>query len=195
MMTNEESKDKRNNSGNWNSGHWNSGHWNSGDRNSGHWNSGDCNTGDYNSGDCNTGNWNSGDCNTGFFNTDEPTVRMFNKDTGLKRDEIIVPGWCCLNPAEWVPSGEMTEQEKQKHPSHSTVGGYLKTYGYKEVWRKAWDSVSIEERKKILDLPNFDADIFLEITGIDVQKELSDKVEITCEGTAKRNPRNGAGGC
>jgi len=40
-------------------------------------------------------------------------------------------------------------------------------------WRKSWDRASDRDRRVVLSLPNFDNDIFKEITGIDVYKELN----------------------
>ena len=125
---------------------------------------------------------NTGDGNTGYFNVDEPTVRMFGKETDIKRGDIRFHSFMFFNLTEWIESQDMTEEEKREHPSHTTTGGYLREYEYKEAWRKAWDNASESDRKKTLDLPNFDADIFLQITGIDVRKEFADKVTITVEG-------------
>ena len=147
----------------------NSGHYNSGYSNSGYSNSGSYNSGSYNSGYFNSGVDNSGNYNSGMFNTDEPTVRMFNKDTGLKRSDILIPDVCRIKLTEWVPSSEMTDDEKAEHQSHTVTDGYLRTYKYKEAWRRSWDEASSEQRRGVLDLPNFDPEIFLEITGIDVR--------------------------
>ncbi|MFB1502011.1 hypothetical protein [Thiocapsa sp. N5-Cardenillas] len=160
------------NSGDLNSGHWNSGHWNSGDLNSGHWNSGH-----WNSGDRNSGHWNSGDRNSGYFNTDIPPLRMFNRDTNVKSEDIQWPDFLMFKLTKWVESSEMTEAEKTDHPSHVTTGGYLKTYEYKEAFRKAWDSATDEDKKKLFALPNFDAVIFKEISGIDVSENANCKGE------------------
>ena len=157
------------NSGNYNSGDWNSGNCNSGNRNSGYWNSGNCNSGNYNSGD-----WNSGDCNSGFFNTNEPFVRMFNKDTKLKREEINIPNFCYFDLTIWVSYDTATDEEKEEHKAEiETCGGYLKTLKYKEAWKLAWDKVGKEEHKQLLKLPNWDNEVFKEITGIDAEAEIA----------------------
>ena len=177
------------NSGNRNSGDWNSGDWNSGNRNSGNWNSGDwnsgnCNSGDWNSGNCNSGNrnsgdWNSGDWNTtsfsnGCFNTVSPKIYMFNKPT----DWTFEQWFNCrarrlLNeiddcPLEYVYLSDMTDEEKAAHPEAETTGGYLKERTMADNARKWWEGLSADDRNVILSLPNFDAAIFKEITGIDV---------------------------
>ena len=166
------------NSGDLNSGDWNSGDRNSGDLNSGDWNSGDrnsgnWNSGDRNSGDRNSGNWNSGNWNSGFFNSDEPCVRMFNKMTTYKRKDIKIPFWCFFNLTVWVSHDTATEEEKTEHKAEIEIcGGFLKTINYKDAWRIAWNKASIEERKELFDLPNWDNQVFKEITGIDAENEI-----------------------
>ena len=172
------------NSGNWNSGDWNSGNRNSGNRNSGNRNSGDWNSGNRNSGNCNSGNrnsgnwnsgnWNSGNCNSGFFNTNEPFVRMFNKDTKLKKYEIDIPLFCHFDLTVWVSHDTATEEEKEEHNEEiKTCGGFLKTLDYKEAWRLAWNKASKEEHLEMLKLPNWDNEVFKEISGIDAEAEIA----------------------
>lgn len=163
------------NTGYWNSGDMNSGDMNSGDWNSGDWNSGNRNTGDNNSGHRNSGCWNSGDWNSGYLNSDRPTVRMFNKDTGKTYQEVdkLIPHFFYFENNEWVESKYMTTQEKEDNPEHETTGGFLRVKEYKQAWREAWDKANDEDRRKCLNLPNWDNKIFKEITGIDVEKELS----------------------
>lgn len=162
------------NSGNWNSGDRNSGDCNSGDYNSGYWNSGDWNSGNCNSGNWNSGNWNSSDCNSGYFNSNEPFVRMFNKDTKLKRYEICIPSFCYFDLTVWVSYDTATEKEKEEHKKEIEVsGGFLKTLNYKEAWRLAWNKASKEEHIKMLELPNWDNEVFKEISGIDAEAEIA----------------------
>ena len=66
----------------------------------------------------------------------------------------------------------MSESEKDDNPSYKTTGGYLKTLGYKEAWRMSWSKADIEDKRKVLDIPNWNNGKFLEITGIDVEREL-----------------------
>ena len=171
------------NSGDWNSGNCNSGDCNSGNRNSGNcnsgdWNSGNRNSGDWNSGNRNSGDWNSGDWNSGYFNSDEPNVRMFNKDTMFKHDDVHIPSWCCFDLTVWVSHDTATEQEKETHKKEiETCGGFLKTLGYKEAWKRAWDKASKEEHKELLELPNWDNEVFKEITGIDAECEIKKESE------------------
>ena len=160
----------------------NTGDRNTGDRNTGHHNTGSYNTGDSNTGYCNTGdrntgNWNACDNETGFFNTLNPaTIRVFNKPCSLTDWlEAEVPGFLYFRLTEWVGSDKMTEKEKENHPEHKTLGGYLKSYKYKEAFQKSYNEASQEEKDMLLRLPNFDAKVFKEISGIDVQQN-------NCEG-------------
>jgi hypothetical protein len=177
------------NTGNWNSGHWNAGDWNSGNRNSGHWNAGDWNSGNRNSGHGNSGNrnsghwnagdWNSGDWNSGAFNTDEPYARLFNRKSNVKMSELVNsdrwPTWCDFTPCVWIEESIMTDEEKREFPTYKTTGGYLKTISYKEAWAVFWRKTSEDNKQKFLSLPNFDAAIFKEITGIETKNSGSRK--------------------
>jgi hypothetical protein len=175
------------NSGNRNSGNWNSGNWNSGDRNSGYSNSGYRNSGDRNSGDSNSGNWNSGNWNSGYRNsgdsnsgyrnvgafcTDQnPTIWLFDKPTDIKvkdweRSDAVRTMENLLDTHLWIYSENMTDQEKEKFPSHKTTGGYLKKKTMHQAWADMWGNLNEEKRKVFTTLPHFDKDKFKEITGI-----------------------------
>ncbi len=161
------------NSGDWNSGDWNSGNCNSGNCNSGDRNSGDCNSGNCNSGNCNSGDWNSGNCNSGYFNTNEAPVRIFNYETDKKRDNLIFPTFLYFDLTIWVSHDTATKEEKEKYKKEIEVtGGFLKTLEYKEAFRRAWDKASKDEHKQLLALPNWNNDIFKEISGIDAEAEI-----------------------
>jgi len=171
------------NSGNRNSGDWNSGNWNSGDRNTGNGNSGYGNSGNRNSGYGNSGNWNSGNWNSGCFNTDEPLARFFNRESNVKLSEFYnsdaCPDFSEMNPCVWVEESMMTTEEKKEFPSYKTTGGYLKKLEYKDAWGVFWRKTTEENKKKVLSLPNFDASIFKEITGIDVNQNSEAKQKAT----------------
>ena len=164
------------NSGNWNSGRGNSGSRNSGNWNSGDWNSGNCNSGRGNSGSRNSGNWNSGDwnsgnCNSGFFCTNSPKLRLFNKETDFTMEEFMKTEWYAV-----LTSGEFnltkwrayTDEEKAQDERKRFISGELITIPYKEACANWWASLSEKDKAIIKTIPNFDANIFAEITGIDV---------------------------
>ena len=161
------------NSGNWNSGNWNSGHRNSGDRNSGNWNSGHWNSGDRNSGNWNSGNWNSGDLNSGFFNTTEPKdILVFGKLINKKDfDNCYKPSFLYFELTYWVDESSMTDEDKIKDPMFYVRGGQLRKRDYKEEFKLSWDKADKNDRIRIKDIPNFDKQMFFEISGIDVDKD------------------------
>ena len=161
------------NTGNRNTGYKNTGYKNTGDWNTGDWNTGDWNTGDWNAGYKNTGDWNACDKETGFFNSVQSgNVRVFNKD--CPREEWSAadrPDFLYFDLTEWISDSDMTDQEKTDNPTFETTGGYLKPYGYKEAFQKSWDAAGEEDRAKLFKLPNFDAEVFKEISGIDVTEK------------------------
>ena len=176
------------NTGNDNSGHRNSGYGNSGicnrgDSNSGSWNSGDCNSGccnrgHHNSGDGNSGSWNSGDNNSGYLNTSaQKYIFIFNKLVEKSvLSHIAFPEFMYFTLTEWIPESKMSQQEKEQHPEYVTTSGYLKQYTYKEAFRKSFEEARrkpdwLEQLERLKELPNFDAKIFEEISGI-TPKEL-----------------------
>ena len=143
------------------------------DNNTGYRNSGHRNSGDYNSGNRNSGHYNSGHYNSGMFNTNEPKMRMFNKDTDYTYSEFAKKfgmKYPDLHTCHWINKGDMTDDEKKEVSGWETMGGYLKTMDYKEAWAEYWSRASEEDKQWFLNLPNFDAEIFKEITGIDVNK-------------------------
>ena len=166
----------RNNSGYANSGDNNSGNCNSGDNNSGYLNSGnansgDCNSGDNNSGNANSGDWNKCDGSNGIFCTEEPTIRIFDKDTGMTLNEFRKSKYgkalrsVKLKLTEWI---KYTEEEMEEDKNKRLIGGYLKEYSYKEACANWWIELTEENREIIMSIPNFDADKFYEITGINI---------------------------
>ena len=170
------------NTGNWNTGTSNTGNWNTGDWNTGNWNTGNSNTGNWNTGNWNTGDWNSGSFNTcnhsaGMFNTKEQPLYLFNKPTDFtwKEFQDIFPNeynllfYSKFPLTEWIDEVKMTDDEKKSNPSYKTTGGYLKQRTYKEAWQIMWGSWTKEQQDSIKKLPNFDKEIFKEITGIEVK--------------------------
>jgi hypothetical protein len=139
-------------------------------------NTGNLNTGYWNTGNRNTGDWNTGDWNTGYLNTDEPSkVRIFNQDTDVARDDLVFPDFFWFDLCSWIYESDMTDKEKDAYPSYVLAGGYLKCREYKQAWRESWDKATAEDRAKVLNLPNWNNEIFKEISGIDVEKELKNK--------------------
>ncbi len=72
----------------------------------------------------------------------------------------------------------MTAVEKKENPKAETTEGYLKQFTYKEAWSNFWKETDEENRQKFLNLPNFDAEIFKDITGIEVNGKSKGKEEL-----------------
>ena len=165
------------NTGNRNTGNCNTGNRNTGNRNTGDCNTGNCNTGNRNTGNRNTGDWNLSSFNTGCFMTEEQPIMMFNKPSDwtfrkwLDSDARWLLNHIPKNVTTWVYACDMTDKEKADHPEHKTTGGYLKTLDEADAAQTWWDGLDQCKRDIILDLPNFDADIFFKCTGINVKGE------------------------
>jgi len=135
---------------------------------------GDMNTGDRNTGYMNTGNWNVCDKETGYFNTiQNNTIRVFNKDINIEIwNKCVKPMFIYFELTKWICKKEMDNDEKIKHPTYKITGGYLKEYEYQEAFQKSYSDLTPEEReiqvKLLKALPNFDATVFKEISGIDI---------------------------
>jgi hypothetical protein len=154
-----------------NTGKGNSGYRNSGDRNSGDWNSGDRNSGDRNSGD-----WNSTRHSSGVFNSEEAKILMFNKPSDWtyndwRRSEAngVLSG---LVLSEWIGWYNMTDEEKKEYPKAFVTDGYLKRHDYKTACAAMWAKLSDIEKQRVYDLPNFDAEVFFQITGIQTKQSV-----------------------
>ena len=71
---------------------------------------------------------------------------------------------------EYVYLSDMTDEEKAAHPEAETTGGYLKERTTADNARKWWAGLDAADRNEILSLPNFNAEIFKKITGIDINR-------------------------
>ena len=137
-------------------------------------NTGDRNTGNRNTGDRNTGDWNAASFSSGCFCTGDQKILMFDKPS-----EWTLRDWwdsdarrlmnnIQKNVVEWVYTENMSEEEKEKHPEHKTTGGYLKILDESECAQIWWDGLDQTDRQIIMDLPNFNAEIFRKCTGIKI---------------------------
>ena len=164
------------NTGDCNTGNRNTGDWNTGNRNTGNRNTGNRNTGDWNTGNRNTGDWNKSSFNTGCFNTEEQKIMLFNKPSDMTyREWIDSDARYLLNQipkdvVEWVYEEDMTDEEKAAHPTYETTGGYLKVLDESECGQLWWGSLSDRRKEIIKAIPNFDAEIFFQCTGVRVDE-------------------------
>ena len=164
------------NTGDRNTGDCNTGNRNTGNRNTGNRNTGDWNTGDWNTGDWNTGDWNKSSFNTGCFNTEEQKIMLFNKPSNMTYSEWLDSDARYLlnqipkDVVEWVYEEDMTDEEKAAHPTYETTGGYLKVLDESECGQLWWGSLSDRRKEIIKAIPNFDAEIFFQCTGVRVDE-------------------------
>jgi hypothetical protein len=116
--------------------------------NSGDYNSGRHNSGDYNSGDYNSGNWNACNNESGMLNTVQSKyIRMFNKPCLLSKwQTAIIPKFFNFQ---------------------------LIDNDYQKSWKHSWNNTSLDDKQLVLKLPNFDNQVFFELTGINVDEELN----------------------
>ena len=139
-------------------------------------NTGDCNTGDCNTGNRNTGDWNKSSFNTGCFNTEEQKIMLFNKPSDMTYSEWLGSDARYLlnqipkDVVEWVYEEDMTDAEKAAHPTYETTGGYLKVLDESECGQLWWGSLSDRRKEIIKAIPNFDAEIFFQCTGVRVDE-------------------------
>jgi hypothetical protein len=163
------------NTGDCNTGRCNTGNWNTGNCNTGNRNTGDCNTGNRNTGDCNTGDWNKSSFNTGCFNTEEQKIMLFNKPSDMtyrewmNSDARYLLNQIPKNVVELVYEEDMTDEEKLANPTYETTGGYLKVLDESECGQLWWDGLPDRQKNIIKAIPNFDANIFQQCTGIEVR--------------------------
>ena len=150
---------------------------NSGDCNSGDYNSGYRNSGYRNSGDHNSGDWNKTCFSNGCFNTELPRIFLFNKPSDwtyqdwLNSEASYILMNCPTDITEWVRDDDMTDEEKKQHPEYSVTGGFLKNVEVEGERQEWWDGLTRENKDIVMSLPNFDKNIFKEITGIDVEAD------------------------
>lgn len=168
--------------------------------NTGYGNTGYGNTGRGNTGYHNTGHWNKADRHVGCFNTvTAEKAYYFNQLINKAEwDEAYKPDWL-FKPllTTWVPSADMTSEEKADNPTHETTGGYLRVNDMKAEWRKAYEGASEEDIQAVRDLPAFDYGVFEEITGLDLRvKETApcEGREVEIDGVAYVLKAKGSGG-
>lgn len=97
-------------------------------------------------GRCNTGNWNKSSFNTGCFNTEEQKIMLFNKPSDMTY-------------REWIDSdARYLLNQIPKDVVESECG---------QLW---WGSLSDRRKEIIKAIPNFDAEIFFQCTGVRVDE-------------------------
>lgn len=88
-----------------------------------------------------------------------------------------------LPVAKWVEYKELSKDEQTT--TAKQLGGLLKTLSYQNAWKQMWTELSADDRNFFKTLPNFSAEIFEGITGIEIEDEISlkgKKVSVEVDG-------------
>ena len=127
------------------------------------------NTGLFNSGDFNSGNRNSGIFNktngsNGVFCNKEPNICIFNIQTNWTLSEFRSSKYFGA-----ILSSDFPLIKREHNPGAKENGAYDKLIvnTYEEACRRWWNNMSKKNKAIIKDIPNFDVDVFCDITGID----------------------------
>ena len=158
------------NDGNYNSRNHNSGDHNSGDYNDGNYNSGDYNIGDYNSGHYNIGHYNSGNDNIGHYNSGDYNTSNFNNGC-FNTKTIKIKMFLFNQLSNWTLKDWYNSEAKRILDGYVSVSPVEKTK--EEIFEQQqqnWNQLSKKQKNIVMAIPNFDKEIFKQITGIDVDK-------------------------
>ena len=130
------------------------------------------NTGSGNTGINNAGYANAGNDNAGAFNTLQSPYMLFNKPSSWTYENFINSRAFQLlqqvNTTQWIADYQMSEEEKKLYPYYVTTKGYIKNIPFKDAFQNAWHNWTKDSQKEFKNLPNFDAVIFEEITGVKI---------------------------
>lgn len=106
--------------------------------------------------------------------TMEPKLSFFNKPSDWTyKDWYYSDARQTLNrimkaATAWINEEMMSDEEKEANPTFRTTGGYLKILDESENIQARWNALADVDKKAVLSLPNFDAEIFKQCTGISV---------------------------
>ncbi len=97
-------------------------------------------------------------------------MRFFNKESNWTEkdflDSKVYRLLCNVDTKMWIYPNSMTAEEKQKNPSYITCDGYLKDIPFKEAFKNMWGNLSESNKEEFKKLPNWNSEIFEEITGV-----------------------------
>ncbi len=132
--------------------------------NTGLFNSGDCNSGYRNSGYCNSGVFNKTNGSNGVFCNKEPKIRIFNIQTDWTLSEFYKSRFYDAICSSNFP---LIKWKNKVDAGENGVDGELIVNTYEDACRHWWDGMSADNKAIIKSMPNFDIDVFCDITGID----------------------------
>ena len=93
-----------------------------------------------------------------------------NSDARYLLNQIPKMNQIPKNVVAWVYEEDMTDEEKAAHPTYEATGGYLKVLDESECGQLWWNNLPDHMRKIIKAIPNFNAEIFFQCTGIKTDK-------------------------
>jgi hypothetical protein len=159
--------------GNCSAGFHSTGNRSTGDHSTGNYSTGNRSTGDFSTGNHSTGDFSISNYSTGHFSTEDYSgFGAFNKPCTLEEwENAKKPELLKLVMTEWIQHYDMTSTEKEENLEYETTGGYLRVYSYKEAWRNSWDNATDKDKELLYALPNFDKEVFKEISGIDLDED------------------------
>ena len=100
-------------------------------------------------------------------------LRVFNQDVSEARydevKEVITDNEIKITLTKWTDYDKLKKSEQTA--TAEQLGGLLKTFSYEDAWLNFWNEATPKQKNCILNLPEFDAGIFKEITGIDCSKK------------------------
>ena len=115
-----------------------------------------------NTGLFNSGNWNSCNYSNGVFcNQEDKDIRIFNKPSGMSLEEFWDSKYYRALQSEPL---ELTYWDDKNEE--------LKCRSYKDACAIWWSKLTEKNKKIIQEIPNFDPEIFFDITGIDVREDI-----------------------
>ena len=130
-------------------------------------NSGLFNSGYRNSGDLNSGVFNKTNGSNGVFCNKEPKICIFNFLTDWTLKEFYQSKyWDAICSSDFP----LTEWKYKEETPENGVDGELVVNTYEEACRRWWEGMNKKNKEIIKSMPNFDIDVFCDITGIDKQK-------------------------
>lgn len=132
--------------------------------NLGLFNSGDRNSGYRNSGYRNSGIFNKTNGSNGVFCNKEPKICIFNIQTDWTLKEFYNSKYYNAILSSDFP---LTEWECNSDSPENGVDGKLIVNTYEEACRRWWKGMNQYNKDIIKSIPNFDIDVFCDITGID----------------------------
>lgn len=73
-----------------------------------------------------------------------------------------------LEVTKWISWGNMSDEEKKDHPKAFICEGYIKVFDYHTAWSNLWSTLTDSQKESFKILPNFNPEIFKEVTGIEI---------------------------